>query len=158
MGANSWFKAARRNGWQTSPGPQADVLLKCSKHGCPGVISRPLIALGEVPAPCELEHVGQYSITAFDPYRAIVEKLISRRHALGLSQEEVNDAAGFTDGHLNKLEVFLRIAQIPTLQLWAETVGLRIMLEPSPLPKATQRAIDRRTAPLRNRRKALPNG
>jgi transcriptional regulator with XRE-family HTH domain len=68
---------------------------------------------------------------------------------LGLSQEDINAAAGLADGHINKLEAFHRTAQFPTLQLWANTIGLSITVAPAILPPATTRAIERRPAPLR---------
>tara|TARA_R110000851_G_scaffold22626_9_gene67012 strand:- start:548 stop:820 length:273 start_codon:yes stop_codon:yes gene_type:complete len=78
-----------------------------------------------------------------------VGELVRRRRALGISQEDLSDAAGMADGHINKLEAFARTAQFPTLQLWAQTLGAEITLRAAPLPDATARAIERRPAPLR---------
>lgn len=107
--------------------------------------------LGPVPPPCDLRHVGQYGAATYDLYAKLVEELKRKRRALGLSQEDINDAAGLADGHINKLEAFARNAQFATLQLWANTIGLEITVRAAPLPPATARAIERRPAPLRER-------
>lgn len=83
-------------------------------------------------------------------YTALVAAFVRKRHSLGLSQEEINAAAGFADGHLNKLEAFHRIAQLPTLQLWAQTLGLKITIAEDALPQATRLAIALRSVPLRH--------
>ncbi len=62
-----------------------------------------------------------------------------------MSQEDVGAASGLGDGHVNKLENFDRIAQFPTLQLWAQTLGLSIALCPASLPQSSARIIEQRT-------------
>lgn len=109
----------------------------------------PLDNLGAAPSPCSLSHHGQYGAQAYARYTALVGELRRRRRALGLSQEDINAAAGLADGHINKLESFARTAQFPTLQLWAATLGGEITIAPAPLPDATARAIERRPEPLR---------
>lgn len=93
--------------------------------------------------------MGQYSTRVFEDYRQLVALLVSRRKQIGLSQEEVGAASGLADGHINKLEAFDRVARLPTLQLWAQTIGLQVNLAPCPMPDATLAAIERRVAPLR---------
>ncbi|MEM9584826.1 MAG: helix-turn-helix transcriptional regulator [Pseudomonadota bacterium] len=65
-----------------------------------------------------------------------------RRRALGLSQEDINHAAGLADGHINKLESFARTAQFPTLKLWADTLGLAITATPCALPPEINELIE----------------
>ena len=81
-----------------------------------------------------------------------MNELVDRRRALGLSQDDIATAGGFADGHINKLEAFDCIAQFPTLQLWAQTLGLQTALMPVELPAATHRSIERRAIPLRSTR------
>lgn len=120
-------------------------------------MSLPLANLGPIPDPCSLPHVGKYGQPTYDRYKGLVEELKRKRRALGLSQEDINAAAGLADGHINKLEALHKTAQFPTLQLWAATVGMELTMKPAPLPVATARAIERRPAPLleTNRQKAM---
>lgn len=151
MRAKEWLKAAEANGWRVKSSRSLVLVLKCCRQGCPGTVTAPLDNLGHVPEPCTLDHVGQYSARTFETYRALVGQLVRRRRQLGISQEDLNAAAGLTDGHINKLEALHRVAQMPTLQLWAETLGLSLGLNPAALPEATMRTIARRAAPLPNR-------
>lgn len=149
MQTSKWITQAQGQGWRVSSARNATLHLSCTCQGCDGSLSLPLSNLGPVPDPCKLPHVGQYSRATYDRYTALVDELCRKRRALGLSQEDINAAAGFADGHLNKLESFARTAQFPTLQLWASTVGLSLTMQPCPLPVATLCAMERRPAPLR---------
>jgi len=146
MIASKWISEAEKAGWRVRSANGSVLHLKCSCQGCPGEIKLPLANLGDLPGPCDLPHKGQYSRQTFDRYVAIVDELRRRRRLLGLSQEDLTDATGLIHGHINKLESHSRTAQFPTLQLWAETLGVRITLTPVPLPPATARAIEYRTA------------
>ena len=152
-----WIQAAKAQGWRQAPSDGRTICLVCARQGCSGKISVPIENLGPIPDPCQLPHAGQYAGPVFETYQALVSELARRRRSLGLSQEDVAAAGGFADGHINKLEALDRIAQMPTLQLWAQTVGCQITLQPCALPPATHRAIERRPAPLRqtNKQKAL---
>jgi transcriptional regulator with XRE-family HTH domain len=157
MKLTQWLKAASAQGWQQTPSIAGSVRLACKCQGCPETVTRPENNLGPIPDPCTRLHEGQYAGEVVKDYRALVLELVRIRKSLGLSQEDVAAAAGLADGHLNKLEAFARTAQPPTLQLWAMTLGRQLELTPAPLPLATQRAIERRTAPLREttRRKGV---
>lgn len=87
-------------------------------------------------------------------YKAMIAKLRARRLQLGLSQEDVNAAAGLTDGHIGKLESQARTASLPTLALWAQTLGLEVAFSPATLPRATQRALQARESKPYDRSKA----
>jgi hypothetical protein len=145
-----WIKAARAAGWRESKPDGPVMLLRCAVQGCPGALSLPLDNLGPPPDPCKLEHVGQYAGPAFATYADLIRHLIAKRKSIGISQEDVAAAAGLADGHISKLESFDRIAQFPTLQLWAHTIGLEITTRPIALPPATVRTIERRPAPYRD--------
>ena len=146
MTAAKWIKEAQSAGWRVTSSRDHTLHLTCSCLGCPGKLSLLLDDLGPAPAPCDLPHVGQYGAPAYDQYKALVAQLVRKRRALGMSQEDINAAAGMAEAHLNKLESFARTAQFPTMQLWAETLGLEITLAASILPPATVRAIDRRVS------------
>lgn len=146
MMLNRWISRAASSGWRFERASGQMLTLRCSKQGCEGRHVVSLLDLGDPPPPCKEAHVGQYSRATYGDYRALVAKLRDRRRALSLSQEDVGDAAGLGDGHINKLEAFHRTAQMPTLQLWAQTLGLSIDLVPAPLPDATRRAIEGRAA------------
>tara|TARA_R110000737_G_scaffold326768_1_gene340645 strand:+ start:559 stop:1137 length:579 start_codon:yes stop_codon:yes gene_type:complete len=144
MKSSQWINKAQLAGWRVTSAKDRTIHLQCSRQGCAGVLSLPLDNLGPAPGPCDLPHVGQYGAAAYDLYKGLVAQLVRKRRALGMSQEDINAAAGLSDGHINKLEAFARTAQFPTLQLWAATLGVEITLRPAPLPPATARTIDRR--------------
>ena len=150
MGATDWIKAAKRAGWRVTPQGSA-LVLQCSRQGCSGRKVLPVDNLGNPPEPCALPHQGQYAGRTLGDYKALVGSLIQRRKQLGLSQEDVTEAAGLADGHINKLEALHRYAQFPTLHLWAQTLGLEITLYPAPIPPKTMAVIDGRAKPLRKR-------
>jgi len=149
MQFRKWIQATEASGWSVSSVHGLKLTLQCTKQGCTSTKVLPLDNLGDIPAPCQAEHVGQYSAKVYDNYRSLVAELVRRRHSLGLSQEDIGGASGLADGHINKLEAFERTAQLPTLQLWAATVGMQIAMRPCPLPPATIRAMEQRPAPLR---------
>jgi hypothetical protein len=120
--------------------------LQCSKHGCDGCRVLPLDNLGPVPDPCDLPHRGNHARQTFQQYESLVDELRRRRRQLGLDQGDLNSAMGVADGYMNKLESLARVATFPTLQLWAQSLGLSITTAPAPLPAATLRAIENRTA------------
>lgn len=152
MGVKDWIRQAERNGWRVSSVQSLTISLRCEKQGCPGHMELPLDNLGPVPDPCDLPHRKLYAARTFNLYEELVAELVRRRRSLGLSQEDVCAAAALADGHIAKLEAFHRIAQMPTLQLWADTLGVSLTLSPAPLPSATIRAIDDRPSPLKDRR------
>ncbi len=151
MGVKDWIKKAEGNGWRVHSADKLVLTLQCCKQGCDNRISMPLDNLGPEPEPCDQPHQFQYAAATFQAYENLVEQLIRRRRSLGLSQEDVCAAAALADGHVSKLEAFHRIGQLPTLQLWADTLGLSLTLSPAPLPNATIRAIENRPAPLQDR-------
>tara|TARA_R110002110_G_scaffold26572_7_gene97483 strand:- start:3253 stop:3765 length:513 start_codon:yes stop_codon:yes gene_type:complete len=146
MTAAKWIKEAQAAGWRVASSRDRTLFLSCSREGCKGAQSIDLGKLGPAPEPCTLDHDKQYAKKVYDQYKSLVGELVKKRRALGLSQEDINAAAGMAEAHLNKLESFARTAQFPTMQLWAETLGLEITLAASILPPATVRAIDRRVS------------
>lgn len=148
METREWIKVAQKVGWKVTV-QGLTITLKCSRRGCPGAMTVPMDNLGPMPESCNEQHVGQYSAKVYANYLGIVAELARRRRSLGLSQEDICAASGLADGHINKLEAFARTAQMPTLQLWAQTLGLKMTLAPAPLPPATLAAIRHRPAPLR---------
>lgn len=146
MRASQWIRNAEKAGWLVKGPKGLKLHLRCGKQGCTSVLNLPIDNLGPVPAPCSAPHVGQYSARTFEQYTALVTELQRRRRQLGLSQEDVCAASGLADGHINKLEALDRIAQFPTLRLWAETLGFSLALLPTQLPKATTKAIEARAS------------
>lgn len=134
MLSSEWISAARASGWMARRGADGLLRLKCARQGCKGEQTLSVTDLDPVLRPCKLPHVGQYGLPAYKLYQSLVEELKRRRRALGLSQEDINAAAGLSDGHINKLEALHRTAQFPTLSLWTETLGLSITLTPCALP------------------------
>ena len=124
MRFSGWKAASSKNGWRVAI-DGGEVIARCRKIGCPGATSFPLEALPAAPLePCALEHCGRYGKGVVDNYAARVRDLAKRRVSLGLSQEDVTDAAGFPDGYINKLEALARIPRMDTFAIWTQTLGL----------------------------------
>ena len=146
MRASEWIKKAQRNGWRVDRVSGLSLRLCCSRQGCAGKLSLPLDNLGDIPAPCDLAHVGEYASSVFDGYKELVGELRRRRRQIGLDQQDLCDAMGVADGYINKLESFAKVASPPTLILWAECLGTSLTFAPAALPDATLRAIEGRQA------------
>lgn len=146
MELRRWIKGAELAGWRLSGVSPSMLSLRCACHGCDGALSLPLANPGPVPAPCSQDHASGYGARAFGSYEVLVAELRRRRLQLGLDQESLGEAIGFARGYMGKLEAFQRIAAPPTLLLWAQSLGLTITTAPAPLPPATLRAIEGKTA------------
>lgn len=139
-----WIGSAERAGWRVAYVTATEIRLACAKHGCQGALTVSLNNPGPAPDPCGREHVQGYSAAAFEDYKALVGLLIQRRMALGLDQADLNAILGLADGYVAKLESFARVTTIPTVQLWAQALGLAITTTRAPLPAVTAAAIQRR--------------
>lgn len=146
MDSADWKTRAKRAGWRVGAVKDRCVHLECAKQGCHGQVALQLGDLGGEIEPCALPHVRQYSAQTFELYASLVAELQLRRRSLGMSQDDVCAASGLSDGHINKLEAYDRVAQFDTLKLWAQTLGLAISLTPSALPQASAKLIERRAS------------
>jgi transcriptional regulator with XRE-family HTH domain len=149
MLASEFIQKAQTAGWRVISIREGVIKLKCRCHGCKATLIQPIKTLATIPEPCGKSHHGMYAARTYDEYKSLVAVFIRKRRSLGLSQEDLCAAAGLADGHINKLEAFARTAQMPTLQLWAKTLGLGITVAQTDLPAATVRAIKHRSKPLR---------
>ena len=86
-------------------------------QGYPSNLTRSIDNLGTTPESRAPDHHGQYGMPTFNHYKELAADLRRKRRALGISQEDLNDAGGLADGHIAKLEPFARAAQFPTFQL-----------------------------------------
>ena len=137
---------AEANGWRVASAGHGQLELSCTKIGCPSRIMRDLDEPGDIPAACPRIHHSSYGSTAFEIYRQDVLDLKARRLALGLSQIDVNDALGLTDGHISKLEAFERIGSYATMRYWFTALGWQMTKTPAPMAPAIVRAIEHRKA------------
>lgn len=148
MDLRTWIKAAQRSGWRVDYTAGTEIHLRCCAIGCPGRLTVALNALEQATEPCALEHREGMGRPVWDDYYGLVDELRRRRRALGLDQADVCNAMGMADGYVAKLESGARIPRPHTLQLWAQTLGLRLTTTPDKLPAATLKAIeDRRARP-----------
>lgn len=69
--------------------------------------------------------------TAFWGYAGLVEACIARRHALGWTQLELDERAGFQSGYSAKLENWRgrqgRVAGSVTMELWLTALGIGLI-------------------------------
>ena len=141
---SSWHKELRANGWSVACADGARICLRCRSPGCPSERTIDLAIDPSIPAPCADHHVDGYGWTVVEQFRDLRRALIDARKSMGLTQEEVNALAGFTDGHISKLEAGMRTPQFPTFEVWAATLGKAIVLENTKLPPVVARTIARK--------------
>ncbi len=82
----------------------------------------------------------------------LVRSFVSVRHALGLTQEDVDFRAGWADHYCGKLEAREKNPSVPLLAIWAQALGGRFILLP-PLPLTEIEAW--RSRKLNGRRRAV---
>ena len=131
----------------------------CKHIGCHGasIVSDHQIARGDVPRGCLKRHVRRYAGTLINDHIALQEHLRQARVRFGLSQEDVEAAAGLSVDHIGKLEIQERTATFPTYWAWAQTLGFDIVLMPKPLPDSVVAIIEHKNGqPVPERRPPTP--
>ena len=78
---------------------------------------------------------------ALQPERAIIQAIIDARKQSGLTQKELSERTGITQGDISKLERGNANPSLNTLQRLAAGMGMTIKLEFLPIEKATERGI-----------------
>jgi transcriptional regulator with XRE-family HTH domain len=63
-------------------------------------------------------------------YRVLIAKLVDRRRALGISQIELDDLIGVSDGYVAKWERLLKIPTPYFFTLWAHALGVTLDVVP----------------------------
>ncbi|WP_375173381.1 helix-turn-helix domain-containing protein [Pseudooceanicola sp.] len=145
MSIGDLIKAATKAGWLVDTTSGGEVVLSCSCPGCPGRKRLPVDNLGPVPSPCDLEHIAGAAPHVWAQYETLVGEFRRRRRQLGLDQGDVANAMGVADGYVGKLEAMHRIPRPDLVWIWAETLGLGIVLEPTELPEATREILRRKS-------------
>ena len=67
-------------------------------------------------------------------YQALIEALVERRKARGLTQQELDDKIGCAGGLVGKWECLSRGASLVSLVMWAEALGCEIALSTTAVP------------------------
>ena len=78
---------------------------------------------------------------ALQPERAIIQAIIDARKQSGLTQKELSERTGITQGDISKLERGNANPSLNTLQRLAAGMGMTIKLEFLPIEEATERGI-----------------
>ena len=146
MQFKQWISAAQEAGWAVKSVSASDLTLVCNRTGCTCEQLHDLNALGDPPKSCECPHNGRLSEKSYTEYEVLLGELSRRRRLLGLNQDDLGSAMGVADGYVGKMEAMHKFPSIPMLQLWAQTLGVDIILKPIALPPPTIRAMDRRRA------------
>ena len=146
MDRKRFIHETQAKGWLLFATHDDGLAFQCARIGCPGAVFMPdsLIQFGTVPGECDQDHDGDYSRDAIQSYDDLIAVLKSARQRYGISQMDVDGASGLADAHTAKLEIKDRRATLPTLMIWAATLGYEIALVPIPLPKQTIAIIDHR--------------
>lgn len=118
----------------------------CHALGCQEtrLVSPSQIASGDMPRPCKMPHDRGFAAHVVGSHQDLQKNLRNRRLMLGLSQSDVEAAAGLAKDHVAKLEVGLRLPRFPTYIAWAETLGYDIALVPKALPDQVLAIIDQK--------------
>jgi Helix-turn-helix len=95
-------------------------------HGKEGTTRRPSCA-SPAAGPCS--DPQPRTLGRFLFYRPIIEKLVARRHELGISQNELDMRIGVAFGHVGKWECGMRSPAPHSLMLWCQALGLEIELK-----------------------------
>lgn len=64
----------------------------------------------------------------------LVRELINRRIQFAMTQEELNDHLGLSEGHLAKWETGRRTPTTFNLHCWADALGCRLTIAPLGMP------------------------
>jgi len=131
-------------GWIVEAIADDAAVCRCQRQGC-GMRAK-LKEGGPLPSTCGRSWDGAELIVT--GYPELQRFLRDRRCILGLSQQAVEQAAGFTDSHLAKAEKdnpFRRFT-LENIDTWARTLGYEIVLRPIPLPPITLRILSERSA------------
>lgn len=146
MDRKTFIRETQAVGWRLFATHDGGLAFQCSRIGCAMALYMPdsLIDCGTIPGPCDQDHDGEYSRDLIESYDDLIRVLRSARQRYGLSQMDIDAAAGLADAHTAKLEIKDRRATLPTLMIWAATLGYEIALIPIALPRQTISIIDHR--------------
>ena len=146
MDRKRFIHDTQAQGWVLFAAHDEGLAFQCSRVGCPGAVFMPnaLIKAGAIPGGCDEDHDGEFSRDLIQSYDDLIRVLKSARQRYGISQMDVDAAAGLAEAHTAKLEIQDRRATLPTLIIWAATLGYEIALLPIALPRQTIAIIDHR--------------
>ena len=133
----------------------------CEAVGCRSTVVVPDsdVASGVLHDRCRARHHksgaggNSFSAAVVKSHADLQVHLRNRRLRLGLSQDDVEAAAGMAVDHIAKLETSRRLPQFPTYFAWAEALGYDIVLVPKALPSQLVAIIDHKAGrPVPERR------
>lgn len=79
-------------------------------------------------------HKASQELARVSDYASLVRALTARRKALGMTQLDLDERAGFQDGYAGKLEIGYRpggrTVGAVSLPLWLEALGVRLAVVP----------------------------
>lgn len=145
----SFLRKVQEYGWRIIEADERVIVGACQNEGCS---MRALLTPDRtVPrVACPPDGPEEIIITCFDDARI---PLRTRRQLLGLKIDEVGDAAGLAQDHLNKFErdnwddgpKSRRLPNVEAFVEWAGSLGYDVILRPSKkgLPLKTLRFIER---------------
>lgn len=137
-----FIRETQMNGWRLWWANHNGLMFICGYQGCGGSVRIRDWREAAIPDRCDGEHINNFCAPAIYAYEDLVAELRRKRHLLGLSQEELGFGSGLADGHINKLEADGRTATLPTLLIWAGSLGYDITLTPAPVPPRILRMIE----------------
>lgn len=146
-GRAKWLRQVEAQNWVVQARDGDALVLQCPAVGCQ---ARMRLKMGAVPPrvdPCASR--SAWDVPIYDPVQ-LRRDLRDRRHQLGFTLEEVDQAAGWpSERYAQKLESMERVREptVATLITWAAVLGYEMVLRPTPLPAASRRIMANKLAP-----------
>lgn len=139
-------------GWNVLRVSEKDVVAACPSASC--CMKAELSPDQPVPQISRQDNRGDMMVETYDQIRLALR---GRRHDLGLSIKDVEEATGMTSDHLAKMEKDgpSREPSIFLLMCWLEALGFDLVLRAKPMPRITLKAIEDTRAIQSRRRKIV---
>lgn len=134
-----FLRDVQRRGWLIMGADEARVLGACPRDGCSVKVS--LSPERTVPETCKANpSLTDAVVESYDAARLFLRE---RRECLALTIREVEEIAGLTADHLAKVEIddAARVPGIETFLVWAQALGIEVVLRPAKLPPYALRVL-----------------
>ncbi len=143
MNLDEFIREMQRRQWVLWGSREGRHVFICRHDNCPSsvVVLDDKMGKSALARPCKLPHTDPIADQAVVNYHSLVEILRRRRQELGLSQDDVEYAAGLSIDHIGKAESGERSLTLPTFTAWANTLGFDFRLAPAPVPDQVIKVI-----------------
>jgi hypothetical protein len=137
----AFLRRIQEAGWLVERVEQDHVVAKCPADGC--ALRARLRPEQPISRRSAIVHGSDDHFAVVNSYDDLRVALRRRREDLALSQYEVDELGGFTSAHIAKAEKDnpIRYMTLHNVIAWANTLGLELVLRPSPVPSIAMKQI-----------------